>query len=109
MSKGSSKKRLFVVFHGKDYDKIAFLEVHQKVIKMYLHIGNNVSLRTCDIIAILKGQITFPDRKTVTTAMPKGKKVRASVLTDDAVYWSTINSATLFMRSDINNFLDDIK
>ena len=68
---------------------------------MYLHIGNNVSLRTCEIIAILKGKVTFPDKKTITDSLPEGKQVRSSILTDDAVYLSTINSKTLLARDDI--------
>ncbi len=72
---------------------------------MYLHIGNDITVRTKDIIAILDGKYVDKMRPTITEALPDGKKIRSSVLTDTAVYYSAINSLTLQNRALWQNML----
>ena len=66
---------------------------------MYLHIGNEVTVTTDEIIAVINGKYEDAERKAIYSALPKGKKIISSVLTDNGVYYSAINSLTLQKRA----------
>ena len=70
---------------------------------MYLHIGNNVLLPTKEIICILNGRVDFPDRPIKAEAITGSQAVRSTILTDRAVYLSSINSVTLQGRVGIKS------
>ena len=75
---------------------------------MYLHIGNNVIVPAEEIIAVIDGKFDDKTRQTITDAVPKGKTVRSTVLTDDAVYFSAINATTLQSRSVWQNITETL-
>ena len=74
------------------------VSIGQKTVNnMYLHIGNDISLRTRDIIIICDAKLIDVPNADTSAVLP-GKEPKSAVITDKGVYLSIINAPTLKKR-----------
>lgn len=77
---------------------------------MYVHIGEDVLVRTSEIVAILDkqsvhlGEIRSRKEISPTSSHLADKNVKSVVITTKSVYLSSIASATLKKKSQLSSF-----
>ncbi|RFU67248.1 DUF370 domain-containing protein [Peribacillus saganii] len=82
---------------------------------MYLHVGEDILIKTDDIIAILDKQLFdqssitedfLKQREQVSLNLAKGS-IKSVVITDKHIYYSPLSSGTLKKRSQKKTILFD--